>query len=72
MALRARVDGSSCRCSGKCIEAAPEHFAWSEDHVAEFRSGPGALPHETLLAIARGCPALAIAVLDSEGNEVDF
>ena len=72
MAYRAEVDKRSCQSSGRCLEAAPGHFAWDDDQVAEFRPGPEPLADEALLAIARRCPALAIAVFDERGEEIDF
>ena len=38
------------------------------------KRGPAreSLPRARLLEIARRCPALAIAILDESGNEIDF
>ena len=72
MPLQVRVDKNSCQSSGNCIEAAAEAFGFDEDGLAEARPAAERLPRERLLAIARRCPALAIAVLDESGNEIDF
>lgn len=71
MAYVARVDKRSCLCSGRCIDEAPEAFRLDEDQLAE--AVPGApIDPERLLQIARACPAIAIAVFDVHGNEVDL
>ena len=71
MRLRVRIDKNSCQSSGNCLEAAPEAFRFDEDGLAEVGSAAGALPRARLLEIARRCPALAIAILDESGNEID-
>jgi ferredoxin len=71
MGYRARVDKLSCQSSGRCLAAAPEAFAWDADHLAEPRAG-ARLADGALLRIARDCPAMAIALLDERGNEVDL
>lgn len=72
MPLRLVVDKASCQSSGRCVQSAPEAFALDADHLAEVLPGETALDDDVRLAIARGCPALAIQVLDVDGNEVDF
>ena len=72
MPRRARVERRSCQSSGKCVEAAPEQFRFDVDPAAEFDANAAPLSAERLLAIARGCPALAISVFDADGDEVDF
>jgi ferredoxin len=71
MPFRARIDKRSCLSSGRCVEAAPEAFAWDEDDLGDVRPGAPALPKERLLALARNCPGLAISVCDDEGRELD-
>ncbi len=68
----ARIDKRSCLSSGRCVEAAPEAFAWDEDDLGDVRPGAAGLAKERLLEIARGCPGLAIAVHDEKGREVDL
>jgi ferredoxin len=68
---RARVDKQSCQSSGRCLAAAPQAFVWDADHLAEVRPG-AALPDAELVRIARDCPAMAIALLDDSGREVDL
>jgi ferredoxin len=68
---RPRIDKQSCQSSGRCLAAAPQAFAWDADHLAEPRPG-AALPDTELVRIARACPAMAIALLDNAGREVDL
>jgi ferredoxin len=72
VALRARVDKLSCQSSGRCIDAAPELFSADADHLAEVRVPAPAAANERLLRIARDCPAMAIALFDEKGREVDL
>jgi len=71
VALTVRIDKNSCQSSGNCVDAAPDALRFDEDGLAEAGPGAGALPRERLLEIARRCPALAIAILDESGNEID-
>jgi ferredoxin len=70
--FRARIDKRSCLSSGRCVEAEPALFGWDEDDLGDVRPGAPALPKERLLELARGCPGLAISVVDEEGREVDL
>jgi ferredoxin len=70
--LRVRIDKNSCQSSGNCLDAAPEAFAFDEDGLAEAGPAAEGLPRARLLEIARRCPALAIAILDETGDEIDF
>jgi ferredoxin len=72
MAFTLRVDKQSCQSSGRCVGAAPGAFALDADHLAEALPGAAQLSGEQALAIARGCPALAIHVLDEAGEEVEL
>jgi ferredoxin len=65
------VDKQSCQSSGRCLEAAPEVFAWDTDRVAHALPQAPELPEARLVAIARDCPAMAIVLLDDAGSEVD-
>jgi len=70
--LRVRIDKNSCQSSGNCVEAVPEAFGFDEDGLAEAGPSAGDLPRARLLEIARRCPALAIAILDESGNEIEI
>ena len=72
MALRVRIDKNSCQSSGNCVEAAGEAFRFDADGLAETGPGAESLPRARLLEIARRCPALAIAIFDESGNEIEF
>jgi ferredoxin len=69
--LQVRIDKNSCQSSGNCVDAAPEAFGFDEDGLAEAGPGAEGLLRARLLEIARRCPALAIAILDESGNEID-
>lgn len=72
MPFTARIDKHSCLSSGRCVEAAPEAFAWDEDDLGDPLPGAARLPKQRLLEIARSCPGLAISVFDEAGREVDL
>jgi ferredoxin len=72
MGLRVRIDKNSCQSSGNCLETAPGSFRFDEDGLAEPAPGAESLPRARLLEIARRCPALAIAIFDESGREIDF
>ena len=72
MRLRVRVDKNSCQSSGNCVDAAAEAFGFDEDGLAKVGPAAEGLPRARLLEIARRCPALAIAILDESGDEIDF
>ena len=66
------MDQRSCQSSGRCIDAAPQAFSFDEDRLADAAAGVADVDRDTLLAIARACPAIAISVYDDDGNEVEF
>ena len=70
--MRVQIDKQSCQSSGRCVRAAPGAFAPDADHLAGVLPGVATLPDDAVLAIARGCPALAIHVFDASGEEVEL
>jgi len=66
------IDKQSCLSSERCILAAPEAFVLDDDHLAEVLPAASDLPVETLVAIAKNCPAFAISVFDDDGDEIDL
>jgi ferredoxin len=72
MGYTVRIDKQRCQSSGRCVHAEPKGFALDSDHLASLLPGAALLSDGRLLEIARQCPALAIAVLDEQGNEVDL
>ena len=72
MAIRVRVDRQSCQSSGRCLAAAPEAFALDAERLAAATQAASSLPLARALEIARGCPALAIEVLDESGALVEL
>ena len=71
MAYRVAIDKQSCQSSGNCSEAAPSAFGWDADDLGEMLPGAADLERARLLGIAKRCPALAISVIDENGNEID-
>jgi ferredoxin len=70
MSYTVRIDKQGCLSSGRCVGAAPEAFAWDDDHLADVRPQAVSLSLERLVEIARGCPSLSITVLDEDRNEI--
>jgi ferredoxin len=71
MPYSVRIDKNSCQSSGNCVEAAPGAFDFDADGLGDVGPAAGALARARLLEIARRCPALAISVFDTAGNELD-
>jgi ferredoxin len=71
MGYRVEIDKSSCQSSGNCVEAEPEGFGWDEDDLGDALPGASRLPLERLVAAARHCPALAIAIYDEGGRQIE-
>lgn len=71
MSYRVEIDKQSCQSSGRCAELEPEGFGWDADDLGEVRPGAAGLPLPRLLAVARRCPALAIAVYAEDGRELE-
>ncbi len=65
------MDKQSCQSSGRCLQAAPEVFAWDADRLAHALPQAREWPEARLVAIARDCPAMAIVLVDDAGSEVD-
>jgi ferredoxin len=72
MGARVRVDRNGCLSSGRCVAAAPAIFAFDDDRLAHAPEGETALTRDEALAIARRCPALAIDVLDDDGEPIEL
>ena len=72
MACTVKIDKQSCQSSGNCVLLAPEAFRFDADELGDATEGVAELDRERLLAVARRCPAFAIAVFDEEGNELDL
>lgn len=66
MALQAKVDPELCMSSGRCVADAPQSFRFDSDEIAEAVDGARSLDPARLMAIARGCPAAAIAISDGD------
>lgn len=71
MPFTVTIDKQLCQSSGNCIDDAPGAFGFDDDALGDVLPGAGALPRERLVAIARRCPAMAIAVFDEAGNEIE-
>ena len=62
-----KIDEGACSAHGDCVDIAPQVFALGE--TAEV-IGEG--PEELIMKAAETCPALAIAVVDSETGETVY
>jgi ferredoxin len=69
--FRVEIDKQSCQSSGRCVELEPEGFGWDADDLGDPLPGAALLSRERLLAVARRCPALAIAVYAEDGREIE-
>jgi ferredoxin len=67
MTLIAHIDARACAAHGDCLELAPSAFAMEDTAVVT-----GTAPPEQLMAAAEACPAVAIAIVDSETGEQLF
>jgi ferredoxin len=61
------IDPSECSAHGDCVDIAPEVFRLGD--IAEV-IGTG--PDDLMLEAAEACPAVAIAIVDSETGETVF
>ncbi|MCH2172802.1 ferredoxin [Myxococcota bacterium] len=72
MPCRVEIDKQSCQSSGNCVEAEPSAFIFDEDVLAEPTPAAETLDVGALLAVARKCPAMAIAVMGPDGEELEL
>jgi ferredoxin len=71
MAFRVVIDKQRCQSSGNCVNDDPEVFGFDADELGEVLPVAADRPLERLIAIAARCPAMAIAVFDESGAEVE-
>ena len=71
MSFTVKIDKQSCQSSGNCVDALPEAFALDEDSLGDVLEGASEQPLARLLEAARRCPALAITILDEQGEEIE-
>ena len=69
--LRIDISRTKCRSFGKCMNVAPEVFAFDAERKVSLVEG-GAAPDETILKAAKSCPYRVIAVVDDETGEPVF
>ena len=67
MSLIPSIDPGACSAHGDCVEIAPQVFA-----LDETASVIGSGPDDLIMRAAEACPALAIAVVDSETGETVY
>jgi ferredoxin len=72
MGYTPRVDRELCIGAGACVAESPQAFGFDEENIAVVLPGAVELADESLLEVARACPATAIFLYDEEGNEVDI
>ena len=58
------IDESACLAHGDCEQLAPDVF-----RVEDTAEAIGTAPAETLVQVAKACPAGAISVIDDETGE---
>ena len=69
--LRIDITRTKCRSFGKCMNVAPEIFAFDDDRKVRLLEG-GTAPDEAILKAAKSCPYRVIAVVDDETGEPVF
>ena len=73
MAYSVSIDRDACISSGNCVADSPGAFDFDDDDIAVVKpDGVAELPDDRLLRVARNCPAGAIILRDTDGNEVDL
>ncbi len=71
MAYTVVIDKQICQSSGNCVNEDPRAFGLDDDDLGDVLAPAGNLPHERLVEIAARCPAIAIAIFDENGGEVE-
>ena len=64
MAYLPMIDESACLAHGDCEQLAPDVF-----RVEDTAEVIGTAPAETLVKVAKACPAGAISIVDGETGE---
>jgi ferredoxin len=64
------VDRDACISAGRCVDDAPEAFAFDGEQLSTVLPGAARLGSERLLAVARACPVGAIRLTAPDGTEV--
>ena len=72
MSFTVKIDKLSCQSSGNCVDTLPEAFGLDEDSLGDVLPGASGQPLARLLEVARRCPALAITILDEQGEEIEI
>jgi ferredoxin len=72
MGYSVSIDREACISSGNCVADSPDAFDFDDDDIAVVKDGAAELGDERLLRVARNCPAGAIVLHDTDGNEVDL
>ena len=65
--LRIETAKAKCRSFGKCMNVAPDVFAFGADRKVSVTNSAGA-PDETILKAAASCPYRVISVIDDESG----
>jgi ferredoxin len=59
------IDPNACSAHGDCVDIAPNAFAMEDDGAVVI----GTASYQDLVRAAKGCPAVAITVVDDETGE---
>ncbi len=72
MVVTVVIDKQTCQSSGNCVHDDPEAFGFDDDELGNVLAGAAERPIDRLIQIAARCPALAIAIFDASGNEIEI
>ena len=71
MAYAVVIDKQICQSSGNCVNEDPRAFGLDGDDLGDVLAPAGDLPRARLVEIAARCPAIAIAIFDENGDEIE-
>jgi len=72
LAVKVVIDKQTCQSSGNCVHDDPEAFGFDDDELGDVLAAAAGRAIDGLIQIAARCPAMAIAILDAAGNEIEI
>jgi ferredoxin len=69
--FRIAIDRARCVGFGTCVDVAPNIFSFDDEGKA-LAPYEGEFPPQRLLDAAKGCPALAISVVDAGNGDAVY